>query len=69
MGSQPFEAGWRAVAQSLERATPGEDVVGSIPAVAARSLLVGSVSVYCDRLRGKSWSPCSVSAARKIVRR
>ena len=34
-----------AVAQSVERATPGEEVLGSIPAVAARSLLVGSVSV------------------------
>ena len=34
-----------AVAQSIERATPGEEVLGSIPAVAARSLLVGSVSV------------------------
>ena len=34
-----------AVAQSIERATPGKEVPGSIPAVAARSLLVGSVSV------------------------
>ena len=34
-----------AVAQSVERPTPGEDVPGSIAAVAARSLLVGSVSV------------------------
>ena len=34
-----------AVAQSVERATPGEKVPGSIPAVAARSLLVGSMSV------------------------
>ena len=34
-----------AVAQSVERATPGQEVPGSIPAVAARSLLVGSVSV------------------------
>ena len=34
-----------AVAQSVERPTPGEEVQGSIPAVAARSLLVGSVSV------------------------
>ena len=34
-----------AVAQSVERATPGEEVPGSIHAVAARSLLVGSVSV------------------------
>ena len=35
-----------AVAQSVERATLDEEVLGSIPAVvAARSLLVGSVSV------------------------
>ena len=34
-----------AVAQSVERATPVEEVPGLIPAVAARSLLVGSVSV------------------------
>ena len=34
-----------AVAQSVERATPGEEVPGSIPAAATRSLLVGSVSV------------------------
>ena len=34
-----------AVAQSVECATPGEEVPGSIPAVAAHSLLVGSVSV------------------------
>ena len=33
------------VAQSVERATPSEEVPGSISAVAARSLLVGSVSV------------------------
>ena len=33
-----------AVAQSVERATSGEEVPGSIPAV-AHSLLVGSVSV------------------------
>ena len=33
------------VAQSVERATAGEEVPGSIPAVTARSLLVGSVSV------------------------
>ena len=39
------EAKEGAVAQSVERATPGEEVPGSIPAVAARSLLVGSVSV------------------------
>ena len=30
-----------AVAQSVERAIPGEEVPGLIPAVAARSLLVG----------------------------
>ena len=34
-----------AVAQSVERATPGEEVPGSIPAVVSRSLQVGSVSV------------------------
>ena len=34
-----------AVAQSAERAAPGEEVVGSIPTVAARTLLVGSVLV------------------------
>ena len=33
------------VAQSVERATPGEEVPGSIPAVATHPLLVGSVSV------------------------
>ena len=31
------------VAQSVERATPGEEVLGSIPSVATCSLLVGSV--------------------------
>ena len=40
------EGGGGAVAQSEERrAIPGEEVPGSIPAVAARSLLVGSVLV------------------------
>ena len=34
-----------AVAQSVELATSGKEVPGSIPAVASRSLLVGSVSV------------------------
>ena len=34
-----------AVAQSVESATPGEEVPSSIPALVARSLLVGSVSV------------------------
>ena len=37
--------GGGAVAQSVERATPDQEVRGSIPAVAARSQLVGSVSV------------------------
>ena len=37
--------GGSAVAQSVERATPGEVVLGSISAVAIRYLLVGSVSV------------------------
>ena len=40
-GLQPDDA----VAQSIERATPGEEVVGSIPVSGARSLLVVSVSV------------------------
>ena len=33
------------VVQPVERMTPGDEILGSIPAVAARSLLVGSVSV------------------------
>ena len=33
------------LSSAVERATPGEEVPGSIPAVAARSLQVGSVSV------------------------
>ena len=37
--------GGGAITQSVERAIPGEEVLGSIPAVAAPSLLVGSVSV------------------------
>ena len=37
--------GGGAVARSVERSTPGEEIPGSIPAVAARSLLIGSVSV------------------------
>ena len=37
--------GGGGAAQSLECATPGEEVVGSIPAVATRSLLIASVSV------------------------
>ena len=39
-----FCGGW-GVAQSVKRATPGEDFSGSISAVATRSLLVVSVSV------------------------
>ena len=52
---------------SVERATPGGEVLGSIPAVAARSSLVGSVSVKCDRLRQKSWSQCSVSCVAALT--
>ena len=37
--------GGGAVAQSEERATPGEEALGSIAAVATHSLLVGSVSI------------------------
>ena len=37
--------GGGAVAQSVERATPGEEVLCSIPAVATHSLLVGFMSV------------------------
>ena len=33
------------VAQSVDRTTLGEEVLGLIPVVAVRSLLVGSVSV------------------------
>ena len=40
-----MEGGGGAVAQSVERAIPGEEVLNSIPAVAARSLLVGSMTV------------------------
>ena len=43
--SSPLFLSGGAVAQSLERTTPGDEVPGSIPAVAARSLLVGSVLV------------------------
>ena len=42
------------VAQSVERATPGEEVLGSIPTVAACFLLFGLVSVKGDQLRHKS---------------
>ena len=37
--------GGGGLAQSVERATPGEEALCSISAVAAPSLLVGSVSV------------------------
>ena len=37
--------GGGAVAQSVQRTNPGEEVMGSITVVAARSLLVGSMSV------------------------
>ena len=52
----PFIEGG-AVAHSVERATPGEEVLGSIPAVAALSLLVELVSPECDRLRQVMVSP------------
>ena len=44
-----------AVAQSVERTTPGEEILGSIPAVAARSLLLGRCQynvTVCDRSHG-----------------
>ena len=42
----PMEwGGGGAVAQSVERASPGEEVPGSIPAVVTRSVLVGSAAV------------------------
>ena len=41
-------------------AQSGLKVVGSIPALDPRFLLVGSVSVECGRLRQKSWSPRSL---------
>ena len=36
--------GVRDIAQSVERETPGEEILSSIPTAAARSLLVGLVS-------------------------
>ena len=45
MGGGGGGGGGGEVAQTVERATPGEEVLGSIPTV-ARSLLVGSVSDY-----------------------
>ena len=44
-----------AVAQSVERAALGQEVVGSFPAQGASSLLVGRCQYKCDRLRQKSW--------------
>ena len=38
--------GGGAVAQSVERVTPGEEVLGSMPTMANLSLPVGSVSQY-----------------------
>ena len=40
--------GGGAVAQSVERATPGEVVLGSTSVVAIRSLLVGSMPVPAE---------------------
>ena len=40
-----LKAGGGAIAHSVERATPVKEVLGSIPAVAACSLLFGLVSV------------------------
>ena len=37
--------GGGAVAQSVVHATPGEEILDSIPALAAISLLIGSLSV------------------------
>ena len=54
-----------AVAQSVERATPGEEVVGSISTVDA--LFFRSVSVLCDQLRQKSWSTRSVSCVAALI--
>ena len=45
MDLRRFRGGGGAVAQSVERATPAEEVPGSIPAVVTRSLLVAWVSV------------------------
>ena len=45
-----------AVAQSVKRAAPGQDVVSPIPAPGAPCPLAGSVPLSCNRLRQKSWS-------------
>ena len=39
------KAYWGDGAQSVKRTTPGQEVLGSIPAPGARSLLIGSMSV------------------------
>ena len=54
------------VAQLVKRATPNEGVVGLIPAVTVRSLLVRSVSVYGNWMRWYSWSPRSVCARQHL---
>ena len=54
------------IAKSQERATTGHENVGLLPAAGACSLLVGSVSVQCDKLRWKSLSPCSVSVWQQV---
>ena len=41
----PFLRSGGAVAHRVERATPGQEVVGSIPAAAARPIIGGSVLV------------------------
>ena len=57
-----FMHNWEgAIAQLVECAPPGQEVVGLIPVLDTRSLLVGFKSVLCDRLRQKSWFPRSVS--------
>ena len=59
------------VALPVERTTPGKEVLGSIPAVAAYSLLVGSQYT----IKGSTETEVIVSplcvcvASRKIVRR
>ena len=45
MNYNSLGGGGGAVAQSIERVTHGGEVAGSIPTVAASSLLVGSVLV------------------------
>ena len=56
-----------AVAQLVERATPGEEVPNLIPAVVARSPLVVMVSPLClmwgstwEIVRRQSWDPSTI---------